>query len=167
VGAVELSSDLGVAADVLWADVGTLEGVNRELWPWLRMTVPPDLRGATLADLTPGRPAGRSWLLLGGLIPIDYDELCLESVGERSFGERSRMLTMDPWRHARTIEPRGAGSCRITDRLRFRLRPLPARVPGADRIATAIVAAVFRHRHRRLAKLYGRPTDRRGERRNE
>lgn len=166
-GAVELSSDLGVAADVLWADVGTLAGVNRELRPWLRMTAPPGLRGTRLAELTPARPAGRSWLLLGGLIPIDYDELCLESVGERSFRERSRMLTMDPWRHERAVEPLGAGSCRITDRLRFSLRPLPARVPGSDRLATAVVAAVFRHRHRRLAKLYGPPTDRRGESRNE
>ena len=149
-----------VSADTLWEEVGTLAGVNRELGPWLRMTASRDLRDATLADLTPGRPAGRAWLLLGGLIPVDYDDLCIESVGERSFHERSRMLTMDPWRHERTIEELGPRACRITDRLRFSLRPLPARVPGADRLAATIVAALFRHRHRRLAKLYGQPSQR-------
>ena len=76
------------------------------------------------------------------------------------FHERSRMLTMDPWRHERTIEKLGPRACRITDRLRFSLRPLPARVPGADRLAATIVAALFRHRHRRLAKLYGQPSQR-------
>jgi hypothetical protein len=159
-GEVEQSSELAVAADTLWEEVGTLAGVNRELGPGLRMTAPRDLRDATLADLTPGRPAGRAWLLLGGLIPVDYDDLCIESVGERSFHERSRMLTMDPWRHERTIEELGPRACRITDRLRFSLRPLPARVPGADRLAATIVAALFRHRHRRLAKLYGQPSQR-------
>jgi hypothetical protein len=162
-GEVAVSSDLGVAADVLWTDVGTLAGVNRELGPWLRMTAPPGLRGTTLAELTPGRPAGRSWLLLGGLIPVDYDDLCIESIGERSFRERSRMLTMDPWIHERAIEPLGSGSCRISDRLRFRLRPQFAWIPGIERLASSIIGAVFRHRHRRLAKLYGQPTERRDD----
>jgi hypothetical protein len=37
-GEVEQSSELAVAADTLWEEVGTLAGVNRELGPWLRMT---------------------------------------------------------------------------------------------------------------------------------
>jgi hypothetical protein len=162
-GVVEISSDLDVAADVLWADVGTLGGVNRELGPWLRMTAPPGLRDTTLTELTPGQPAGRSWLLLGGLIPVDYDDLCIESIGERSFRERSRMLTMDPWLHERSIESLAAGSCRIRDRLGFRPRPQLAWIPGIERLATAIIGAVFRHRHRRLAKLYGQSTERRDD----
>ena len=46
--------------------------------PWLRMTAPPGLaRRDASTELEPGRPAGRSWLLLGGLLPVDYDDLCL------------------------------------------------------------------------------------------
>ena len=128
-GEVEQSSDLAVAADELWEEVGTLAGVNRELGPWLRMTAPRDLRGATLADLTPGRPAGRAWLLLGGLIPVDYDDLCIESLGARSFRERSRMLTMDPWRHERTIEE--VGHAVVPDHRSPPVQPSPAAGTGA------------------------------------
>ena len=70
------------------------------------------------------------------------------------------MLTMDPWEHERAIRPLGPDSARLTDRLRFELRSPLAAVPGAERLAVAIVRALFRHRHRRLAKLYGTPTAR-------
>ncbi|HET6831782.1 MAG TPA: hypothetical protein VFH44_10580 [Solirubrobacterales bacterium] len=151
---------LAVDADRLWRDVCTLEGVNRELAPILRMTAPPGLERATIDELRPGEPAGRSWLLLGGVFPVEYDDLCLVEVEPRRFLERSRMLTMDPWEHERTIEPTGEGTCRLTDRLRFEPRGPLGSIPGVGRLAAAIVAALFGHRHRRLAKLYGLSTDR-------
>ena len=157
------SVDLAVPADVLWQSVCRLDGVNYELRPWLRMTAPAGLAGATIDELEPGRPAGRCWLLLGGVLPVDYDDLCLAEIEPRRFLERSRMLTMDPWEHERSIRPLDSTSTRLTDRLRFELRSPLAAVPGAGRLAAAIVAALFRHRHRRLAKLYGVPTERQGE----
>lgn len=158
---VRVSSTLAVAGPELWEAVTRLEGVNRELSPWLRMTAPRGLAGAAIADLEPDVPAGRSWLLLGGVLPVDYDDLCIAELDPpRRFLERSRMLAIAPWEHERTIEPLGPRSCRITDRLRFSLRPPLARIPGIDRLATVVVGAVFRHRHRRLAKLYGQPIDR-------
>jgi hypothetical protein len=160
-GEVRHEVELAVPAAALWDSVSRLEGVNHELAPWLRMTVPRGLAGATIADLEPGRPAGRSWLLLGGLIPVDYDDLCIDEVEPpRRFLERSRMLTMDPWEHERTITPAGPAACLLADRLRFSLRRPLRSVPGIDRLAMAIVAALFRHRHRRLAKLYGEPNQR-------
>jgi hypothetical protein len=160
VGEVTRQVDLAVDADRLWRDVCTLEGVNRELAPLLRMTAPPGLEGATIDALRPGEPAGRSWLLLGGVIPVDYDDLCLAEVEPRRFLERSRMLTMDPWEHERSVEPAGEGGCRLTDRLRFTPRGPLRPIPGVERLATAIVGALFGHRHRRLAKLYGLLTER-------
>jgi hypothetical protein len=160
VGEVTRQVDLAVDADRLWRDVCTLEGVNRELGPLLRMTAPPGLEGATIDALRPGEPAGRSWLLLGGLVPVEYDDLCLAEIGPRRFLERSRMLTMDPWEHERSVESQGEGSCRLTDRLRFAPRGPLRSIGVADRLAEAVVGAVFGHRHRRLAKLYGLSTDR-------
>lgn len=158
---VELEQEvrLAVDADRLWRDVCTLDGVNRELAPLLRMTVPPGLEGATIDALRAGQPAGRSWLLLAGLIPVEYDDLCLAEIEPGRFLERSRMLTIDPWEHERSVLAAGSGSL-LRDRLRFELRRPLALLPGADRLARALVGAVFRHRHRRLAKLYGRPNER-------
>ena len=161
VGEHSASVDLAVPADALWRSVCRLDGVNYELRPWLRMTAPAGLVGATIDELEPGRPAGRSWLLLGGVLPVDYDDLCLTEIDPpQYFHERSRMLAMDPWEHERSIRPLGPDSARLTDRLRFELRSPLAAVPGAERLAVAIVRALFRHRHRRLAKLYGTPTAR-------
>ena len=157
------SVDLAVSADELWDSVCRLDGINYELGPWLRMTAPAGLAGATIDELEPGLPAGRSWLLLGGVLPVDYDDLCLAEIEPRRFLERSRMLTMDPWQHERSVRPLDAASARLTDRLRFELRSPLAAVPGAGKLAAASVAAIFRHRHRRLAKLYGHPRSHRGE----
>jgi hypothetical protein len=153
---VEMSTALGVPAAEMWSRATELEGVNYELGPLLRMTAPRALRGATIGDLEPGVPAGRSWLLLGGVLPVDYDDLCLVEIEPpRRFLERSRMASMAVWEHERTIEPLGAHACRVTDRLGFTLRRVPGAIPGAAAVARRIVAALFGHRHRRLVAAHG------------
>ena len=127
--------------------------INAELRPLLRMTTPRRLRGLTLDEVPVGRPLGRSWILLGGLLPVDYDDLCLaELEPPRRFRERSRTLTFSAWEHERTVEPAGVDGCVVTDRLGFELKRPPARIPGAARLAAAIVGALFSHRHRRLRR---------------
>jgi hypothetical protein len=89
-------------------------------------------------------------LLLFGLLPVDYDDLCLAELEPgRRFLERSEMLSMRLWQHERIVEPEGDGA-RVTDRLRFELRRVPAAIPGSARVAAWIVARFFAHRHRRL-----------------
>ena len=60
------------------------------------------------------------------------------------------MLSMRLWQHERTVEPEGSHVARVTDRLDFELRRLPASIPGSERLAVVVVARVFAHRHRRL-----------------
>ena len=147
------SSCLPVPAGEVWARAVTEPGINDELWPLLRMTFPRDLRGLTIDEVEVGAPLGRSWILLGGLVPVDFDDLCLvELEPGRRFLERSRTLSFSVWQHERLVEPNGNGRCRITDRLGFELRSPLARMPGSARVARRIVAAIFRHRHRRLAR---------------
>ncbi len=142
----------------VWARAVTEEGINAELAPILRMTMPPGLRGRTVDDVEVGVPLGRSWILLGGLLPVDYDDLCLAELEPgRRFLERSSTLAFRVWQHERVVEPEGAGSCRVTDALGFELRPAIAWIPGAERLAAAIVGALFHHRHRRLARLSSNP----------
>jgi hypothetical protein len=115
----------------------------------MRMTVP----GGGEIDLDSievGTPIGRSWVLLLGLIPIDYDEInVVELESGRCFVERSRMLSQRSWEHVRTIEPVAGGSV-ITDSVAWEPRlPLPARS------LRPLFRAIFRHRHHRLRRHFG------------
>lgn len=153
---VEQSSALGRAAADVWARAVTEEGINDELRPLLRMTMPRGLRGKTIDAIEAGEPLGWSLILLGGLLPVDYDDLCLAELGPgRRFLERSRTLAFTVWQHERIVEPDGERACRVTDRLGFELRSSLAWFPGMAWLARTIVGALFRHRHRRLRRHHG------------
>jgi hypothetical protein len=77
--AFQITTRLGAPADRVWVWALTEEGINFELRPWLRMTHPKGLTHARAIDQAPlGEPLGRSWILLRGLIPVDYDRLELD-----------------------------------------------------------------------------------------
>jgi ligand-binding SRPBCC domain-containing protein len=143
---VERTTEVPAPAGAVWERVTSLEGVNHELRPWMRMTVPRAARDMTLEEVELGRPVGRSWILALGVIPFDYDDVTLVERGPgRRFLERSPMGSMRLWQHERFVQERGAGRSAITDRLTFE-----PKLPGAARIARGLVERVFRHRHRRL-----------------
>ena len=134
----------------MWAEVTTARGINHELRPWLRMTAPPSLRSHGLALVRPGERVCRSWVLLFGVLPVDYDDITLEQIEPPSrFLERSTMLSQRHWEHERTIEPATSG-CTITDRVRYQ-----PRLPVPDGLLRGLYRAVFAHRHRRLRKRFG------------
>ena len=143
------SSDLGAPPRAVWSRVTTMAGINHELRPWMRMTAP---RGAelTVESVPLGRRWFRSWILLFGVVPFDFDDLCVERLEpERGFLERSRMLSASLWEHERTLEPLGGEGTRLTDRVGF--------LPRAQVLAPlhrAVIGAVFRHRHRRLRAFF-------------
>ena len=90
---------------------------------------------------------GRSWILLFGLLPFDYDDITLVRLEpEHGFLERSRMLSQRVWEHDRTIEPSGEGGCTITDRVSWQPR---LGLPG--RPLRPVIAWFFRHRHKVMA----------------
>lgn len=150
VGVVTVSSHVAASRERVWERVTTPEGINHELMPIMRMTVPRGLGSLDLERLPVGEPIGRSWILLGGLIPVDYDDLKLERLDPgRGFLERSTMLSMRLWEHERTLSDQGDG-CVVTDRLRFEPR-LPLPIALLERV----VRAIFRHRHARLRSWFG------------
>ena len=150
---VEQTSVVGRPAAEVWARAVSEEGINHELSPILRMTMPRGLRGKTIDDVQVGVPLGRSWILLGRILPVDYDDLRLvELEPGRRFLERSKTASFDPWQHERIVEAIDKSSCRVTDRLSFELKPFIRWMPGSARLSTAIVRFLFGHRHRRLAR---------------
>ena len=147
---VTTTSELHAPPDAVWARVASMPGINHELGPWMRMTSP---RGAELsADAVPlGRRWFRSWILLFGVLPFDYDDLCVDRLDPgRGFLERSKMLSAPRWEHERTLEPLSGRRTRVTDRVVF----VP-RVGATSRLHRAVIAATFRHRHRRLRAHFG------------
>ena len=148
-GEFVVSSNLGAGPEVLWRHAVSPSGVNRELRPLLRMTFP-----SGISDLTdswrPGERLFRSWLLVAGVVPIEYDDVVFEEVEPgRRFLERSTLLTQRVWEHERIIEPASQGS-RVTDRVCF----VP-KVPWLSAFYGSVFKAVFRWRHRKLRGLFG------------
>jgi ligand-binding SRPBCC domain-containing protein len=143
-------SRLDAPAELVWERISTMEGVNDELRPLARMTHPPgvDRLDPALAEL--GEPAFRSWVLLLGLLPVDYDDITIVRLDPgRGFLERSRLGTQRLWEHERRIEPSGGG-CVLVDRVGHE-----PRLPFAERLQSALLRQVFLHRHRRLRRRFG------------
>lgn len=129
----------------VWEFVTQPEGINHELWPVLTMTVPRGAAGLNLADVEAPIQLGKSWLLLGTLIPLDYDDIGIVELDKGSrFKEQSTMLSMKAWGHERSIAAHPDG-CTVTDRITF-----TSRIPGLDRVMAPILRWLFRHRHKRL-----------------
>jgi ligand-binding SRPBCC domain-containing protein len=150
-GQVELASRLRAPASAVWERVSSFEGVNDELMPLMRMTAPAHVRQLDPSQVVLGERICRSWVLLFGLIPFDYDDLVLiELTPGRGFHERSQMLSMRVWEHERSIDPDGSGACVLHDRLTFQPR---LRLPGSA--VEPVVRRVFRHRHERLRRRFG------------
>ena len=141
----EVSSLVPARPPQVWERITTRAGINYELRPWLRMTLPRGIEGLDPGALTLGKPLGRSWVFLFGMLPLEYDDITLvELEPGRRFLERSPTLSQRCWQHERIVEPAEGGS-RVTDRIRMEPRlgiPAKPQVP--------IFRAVFRHRHRRL-----------------
>jgi ligand-binding SRPBCC domain-containing protein len=146
-----IETELGAPAAEVWDVVSTFDGVNRELGPWMRMTYPAEAQGMGIAQAPLGERMFRSWVLLFGAVPIDYDDICLEQIlpGE-GFDERSSMLSMRVWEHRRRIRALGDAACAVEDRLCFE-----PRVPLSGPLLHAVVGRLFRHRHARLVARFG------------
>jgi len=145
----EVSSVVSAPPEVVWKRVSTIEGINHELMPLATMTCPPEFVAIDPARVPLGERLFRSWVLLFGVLPVDYDDLTLLRVEPgRGFLESSRMLSQRRWIHERTLEP-VTGGCRVTDRIQFE-----PRLPGVGRAFLPVYRFFFRHRHRRLARWF-------------
>lgn len=147
--ALRFESHLAAAPDTVWRRVTSVDGIDDEMAPLLRMTFPRGMRALSLDACVPGQRLCHSWLLLLRVLPIDRSDLTLvELEPGRRFLERSPMLSMAFWQHERIVAPSAQGIT-VVDQLMFHPRLLP-RV-----LARASVALFFRHRHARLRRRFG------------
>jgi len=147
----EVSSELAADAAGVWAHAVSAQGVNRELAPLARMTLPGSAPVISPDSIVLGTRVLRSWILLCGFLPVDYDDLTIvELEPGRRFLERSPMLSQRIWQHERIVEPLAIG-CRVTDRLAFE-----PKIEWMAPIYARVFTLVFRLRHRNLQRLFGK-----------
>jgi ligand-binding SRPBCC domain-containing protein len=148
---ISVASLIDATPEQVWERIVTPEGINDEMRPYLRMTLPAGVDSLGPESVVLGERIGRSWILLFGLIPFDYDDVTLVSLEPGSgFLERSRMLSQRTWEHERTLEPVGEGDCLISDRVRWQPR---LGLPAAP--LRPAIGWFFRHRHARLRRRFG------------
>lgn len=143
-------SELRASPEAVWKQIATISGVNREFFPFLRMTAPREARSMTLDQAPTGERLFRSWILLFGVIPIDYDEITLVRVNPgQGFLERSRLLSQRVWEHERSLEASAEG-CILTDRI-----ACEPRFGSTGPLWMRILPVVFRYRHWQLRRSFG------------
>ena len=141
-------SRLRVSPETAWHWITSIDGILKEMAPYMKMTVPEGVKDISQVTVVPGTPLFRSWVKLFGMIPIDYSHLTLVQLDlGRGFVEESPMGSMKLWRHERTIVPEGDG-CRLVDRLTFEPRFL-------DGLTLRFIRFIFKHRHARLQQFMG------------
>lgn len=138
----------------VWRVVTSPEGINFELMPVMRMTVPRQLKGKAIHEMALREKIGRSWFFLLGVLPIDFDDITIAELEDgRRFLERSTMMSMSAWEHERTLAACSGGT-EVHDRIMFRMRPPLGWVPGAHAVIGTLLGWLFEHRHRRLARWF-------------
>jgi ligand-binding SRPBCC domain-containing protein len=148
---ISRSTPLRAAPADVWRHATSLDGINREMGPWLKMTAPPEARGLALDDagVALGEPLFTSVVLFGGVVPVERMRVTITELEPgRRFVERSPMLAVRAWRHERTIDAHPAG-CLISDRVSFE-----PRVGAASALLRSAIGAFFAHRHRQLGRLF-------------
>ena len=147
--AFETSSFLPDASvDEVWDKLGHFDAVNYELSPVFKMTFPQKYQG--LGDIpTDGESHFTSTILLFGLLPVDRHRVSfLPQEAPYGFDELSSNFNMRRWTHRRTLTAHEGGVI-LTDAC-----SLEPRVGVTGGLLHAIFSAVFRHRHRRLRRVF-------------
>lgn len=144
--AIDITSRVPQPVQELWPIVTSAAGVNAELRPLISMTFPSG--GFDFSSAPLNQPLFSSWILLFGFLPFDRHTFVLHQLGPLHFIETSHTLLQRTWRHERYLTDQGDSTevrdvVTVVPRLTF-MRPL----------TNLVVAAIFRHRHKRLARLY-------------
>ena len=145
------TSDLDASPESVWEHATALRSINREFFPFLRMSAPPGSEQIDERTVRLGERLFRSWILLFGVLPVDYDDLTIvELEPGRRFLERSPMLTQRLWQHERVVDPRADGGASLTDRVSFE-----PKMPALGGAQLPIFRTVFAYRHHRVVRLFG------------
>lgn len=142
-------SEIAAAPEVFWSEM-SLDAINAEMAPLVRMTAPEAWRGLPMTAWPTGQTVFASTILLFGVLPADRHTFRLDAVYPgRGFLERSSTTMHRLWQHERTTTPTAHG-CLVEDAV-----AVESRIPGMAALLLPVYRAVFQHRHERLRRRYG------------
>src|SRR3546814_8382116 len=110
---LRFESHLAAEPSSVWLHATQMRGVNAELSPLVRMSVPQAYACLTLRDAPQGSLLFKSWLLLFGILPFDHHALRIEKLWDYGFQEDSSSWLQRRWRHKRFTELMPNGSRQI------------------------------------------------------
>lgn len=146
----EVSSQLKASPEKVWQHATSMPAINQELSPFLKMTYPKEALSSSIEEAPLGTRLFRSWILLGRVIPVDYDDITLREIDRgKRFWEVSPMLTQKQWSHERVVKSWREGA-EVIDRVKF-----TPRLWFIGRIYRFFSYRVFLWRHYRLRKIFG------------
>ena len=146
-----IQSVVNVETNQLWQVLTNMQGVNYELAPFVKMTIPKEYRDFTIADAPIGEKLFKSVILFFQFIPVDIHHFKLEKVvpNER-FEENSSSLMHYFWKHTRILTTIDKGTL-VKDTIQFY-----PRLPLIGFFLKPIYQLVFKNRHQRLKKKYNK-----------
>ena len=145
----QISSHLNCSPEQLLGTL-TMQGVNRELAPLVRMTVPEAWRDKLITQWPAQQPLFSSWVLLFSVLPIDRHSFFFDAIDPASgFNENSSTWTNKHWQHQRTIRSAQSG-CEVTDTVQYE-----SRLPLLGALFKPVYRWVFARRHQLLRRTYG------------
>lgn len=146
----KISTDLAASRERLWEHTSDLDQVNREFFPFFKMTYPACGRLLTPKTVKIGEKLFRSWILLFYVLPVEYDDITLAKLEPGSgFYETSTMLTQKKWRHKRTLLNIKNGCC-VVDEIKF-----TPRLYFGGEVQKKLFSMLFKYRHWRLKRIFG------------
>lgn len=141
---------LDAKVELLSQDLLNMKGVNYELSPIVRMTVPRDWAYERLSNWPVDKELFVSVVLLLGVLPVDLHFFRMSEAGCYGFQENSASLMNRTWMHNRRIEAIG-GASKVIDIVEYQ-----SRMPFLAVVMMPLYKFIFAHRHAKLVAKYGR-----------
>ena len=144
----EISSIIEGSMKDLSEDLLCMDGVNYELLPLAKMTVPSEWTKKPLNSWPLNTHIFTSTILLFGFLPVDLHKFKLKKASESGFSETSSSLVNKEWNHQRKISPVN-GACEVRDLVEY--------IPKVKFLGAAmkpVYKVIFAHRHQRLRAKY-------------
>lgn len=145
---IEITTSLPVSPRLLASDLLTMQGVNFELSPILKMTCPQNWAAKPISQWPENCELFTSKILMCGFFPVDLHRFKFQSVHCMGFKESSRSLFNSHWSHERTILKTNSGA-EVKDVILYENK-----LGILGYLFMPLYKSVFSHRHKRLKHKY-------------